>query len=155
MKSATNLVLALVLILIPAVVLADLPPGKDWRGNKYWKDDDRNRPTNRLESYQDPYRFYNHFDYRSDYHPHAAPPSSSFREHADQAIWQGARSGQLSVREEQELRDMEQHIINDQRRYTRDGYVDWGERNDVRQDEREFEQKLNHELHDGERRYWW
>ena len=146
----------LTLLLTPALVFADPPAGRGWRANKHsdWHAQDCER-DNHLQAFQDPYRFYDHFDYRSDFHPRPAPEPSSFREHADRAIWQGVRSGQLSVREEQELRNMESHILHDQHEASEDGFANWHERKDIQEDQRDFERALQHELYDGEKRYYW
>jgi len=70
-------------------------------------------------------------------------------------IGYGVRSGQLSYREEAELRNQRANIERERYQYYRDGKLSRGEREDLSSDYREYQKDLNHELNDGEKRYFW
>ena len=70
-------------------------------------------------------------------------------------IWYGFQSGRLSGREARELREEAQQIRWKEHRYYRDGVLSHSERRDLRSDWADFRDSLQHELHDGERRWGW
>ena len=78
------------------------------------------------------------------------PPSSEF----SNGLNYGIRSGRISYREEAELRSRLEELRDQERRYLRDGYLTPYEREDLRDDRADFEKRLNHELADGEKRYY-
>lgn len=64
----------------------------------------------------------------------------------------GIRSGQLSNREVRELADRRRQIEMEAASYRADGRLTPRERNEIREDYRDYREKLDHELNDGERR---
>ena len=94
--------------------------------------------------------------YRKDYY---SRPDNQFRTRYDQIAY-GVRSGRLSQREEQDLRRRLAELERDRARYYRDGFLSRNEREDLWDDSRDFQDELNHNLNDGEKRTsrsssWW
>lgn len=69
-------------------------------------------------------------------------------------IWHGIRSGRLSPREAQDLRDEAREIRWKEQRYLRDGYLSRFEREALRDDWEDFHDSIRHEMNDGERGWW-
>ena len=72
----------------------------------------------------------------------------------DRAIQRGIHSGRLSNREVSDLREDQRDIRRKEMEYRSDGYLSSKERKDLAGDYREFREDLDHEMNDGERRWW-
>jgi hypothetical protein len=69
------------------------------------------------------------------------------------ALWQGIRSGRISRREEDQLRDEQQDLRRREEQYEQDGRISWSERKDLDNRRADLQKKLDHELNDGEHRW--
>jgi hypothetical protein len=80
------------------------------------------------------------------------PDSIDARQHRQAArIADGARSGQLTVREARSLRAQERALAREERVYRRDGLRPW-ERRDLQRDLNRLNRRISRQKHDGQQR---
>ncbi len=92
-------------------------------------------------------------DYRPEYRHHSEYEDRYRDSHFTGVLWNGIRSGNISRREEELLREREQELRRREEQYTRDGRISWSERKDLENRRSDLQDKLNHELNDGEKRW--
>lgn len=89
---------------------------------------------------------------RGGYRNHIGARSEAYQkpryERIDRMIGYGVRSGELSRAEVREIKDRKDELRQDHNRYLRDGYMSHRERQALRQDYRELESDIWHDLND-------
>ena len=135
MKNLKFLLLSFGLTLIPAFASAD------FRNNYYQKQHWGSSYRNNYHSDGYNRRGFGNYQYRDS------------NRYSDSAIWNGVKSGRLTKNEARELRQDEFQIQRKEAAYRSDGVLTKKERNDLKDERKDFYKDLNHELNDGERRW--
>ncbi|MBK6630460.1 MAG: hypothetical protein IPG33_05120 [Betaproteobacteria bacterium] len=82
-------------------------------------------------------------------------PGINARQHQQQRIGQGVRSGDLTRSEVRRLEGEQRHIRREERRYLSDGHLSRAERADLRHDQNRASRHIYDEKHDGQQRQGW
>lgn len=140
-------ILTFLALALPAVAFAD--SGK-WHYRPYYSNGKKGCSDG--QPYSSNYYWQN--DGHNSYYNYSRPTSywNSGTNLNSAGLWQGVRSGRLSDREVYELRNEQRKLSQEEARYRADGWLSTFERRDLYNDYRSYNQKLQHELNDGEYR---